>query len=143
MQACRDIGQLTEYRWGFVPGARRYEVATPPFQDMLGFAHSLELLLEVGVARIERHVGTLLDGLIEWLRAQPAVEIVSDLRTGHRSGILAFRTPQAERLFDRLQAAGVLCAYREGAIRVSPHLYNTRQDIDRLIEVLDGEEWAE
>jgi cysteine desulfurase / selenocysteine lyase len=143
MRACRDIARLTDYRWGFVSGARRYEVATPPFQDMVGLAHSLELLLEVGVARIERYVGTLLDRFLDWLGAQPAVEIVSDLRTEHRSGILAFRAPQPEQLFDRLEAAGVLCAYREGAIRVSPHFYNTWGDIERLIEVLDAEEWAE
>ena len=37
-----------------------------------------------------------------------------------------------------LLEAGITCALREGAIRISPHFYNTVEDVDRLIDVLDS-----
>jgi len=31
-----------------------------------------------------------------------------------------------------------VCSLREGAIRLSPHLYNTAEEMERVIEVLEG-----
>jgi len=142
MEACRDFAHLTDYEWGFVPGARRYEVATPPFQDLLGLAHSIELLLEVGVERIADHVLSLIDPLAAWLGDRPVAPIVSDMEAARRSGILSFRTPRPEQTFEALGRAGVVCVLRESAIRISPHLYNTRSEIDRVIDVLSDQEWS-
>jgi selenocysteine lyase/cysteine desulfurase len=36
-----------------------------------------------------------------------------------------------------LKAAGVVCSLREGAIRLSPHLYNTVEEMERVVAVLD------
>ena len=47
----------------FAFDARRFEVATQPFQDVAGFTASLELLLEVGPERIREHVLAVLDPL--------------------------------------------------------------------------------
>lgn len=142
MQASLDIHAVTEYRWEFVDDARRYEVATLPFHDLLALAHSMELLMEVGIERIERHVLGLLDPLVEWLAEQPAARVVSSLEPGRRSGILAFRTPRLDPDVAALREAGVSCALREGAIRISPHLYNTAADLERVIEVLSAREWS-
>jgi cysteine desulfurase / selenocysteine lyase len=142
MEACRDFANLTRYHWGWVDGARRYEVATPPFQDLLGLATSMEMLADCGVETIERHLLDLLEPLVDWLRDQPAVQVVSDLDPRHRSGIVAFRTPQPEADFAALTAAGVVCVQREGAIRIAPHLYNTAADIDRVLAVLSDREWS-
>jgi selenocysteine lyase/cysteine desulfurase len=38
----------------------------------------------------------------------------------------------------RLREAGVICALREGAIRLSPHCYNTPDEMEKVIETLDG-----
>jgi cysteine desulfurase / selenocysteine lyase len=141
MQACRDFANLTSYRWEWVEDARRYEVGTAPFQDLAGLAGAIELLLEVGIDRIERHVTGLLDGLVEGLVGRPGVQILTDLTPGRRSGILAFRLPAADAAYAALQEAGVICALRESAIRIAPHLYNTETDVERVIEVLSAREW--
>ncbi|HEX2188722.1 MAG TPA: hypothetical protein VHG51_07465, partial [Longimicrobiaceae bacterium] len=54
-----------------------------------------------------------------------------------RSGILCFRPPEPEAAFAALTAAGVVCVLREGAVRVSPHLYNDAGDVARVVEVLE------
>lgn len=139
MAASQDLTRLLDYRYDFVPAARKFEVGTLPFPDFAGLAASLELLLEVGPERIEAHLERLLDPLAEWLRERPAVQVVSDLSPGRRSGIFSFRPPRAEEVFEALGAAGVVAVLREGAIRLSPHLYNDAADVERVIEVLSRE----
>ncbi|CAN5698038.1 aminotransferase class V-fold PLP-dependent enzyme [soil metagenome] len=139
MQASADFAHLTDYRWEFLDDARRFELGTLPFQDLMGFACSMELLLEVGVERISAHLASLLEPLIAWLHHRPGVEMVSDLRPEHRSGIFCFRPPAAEVVFGALREGGVHCVLREGAIRLSPHLYNTREDIDLVMDILSSE----
>jgi selenocysteine lyase/cysteine desulfurase len=50
----------------------------------------------------------------------------------------AFAWPWPEKtaeLYKRLRKENVVVSMREGRIRVSPHLFNSEQDIDRLIGV--------
>jgi len=52
-------------------------------------------------------------------------------------GCFAARSPEkTAALYDTLRKAGVITSLRQGSIRVSPHLYNTERDIDRLIAVV-------
>jgi cysteine desulfurase / selenocysteine lyase len=139
MQASRDFARLTDYRWEWVPDARRYEVATLPFEALAGLAASAELLLEVGVETVERHVTDLLDPLVGWLAEHSGIRVLSDLDPARRSAIVAFRTPDPEATHAALGRAGVVCAHREHAIRIAPHLYNTPTDIARVIDVLSSE----
>ena len=45
--------------------------------------------------------------------------------------------PVEAKLIDKLHAAGILNSVRGKGIRISFYFYNTQQDLDRLIEVLD------
>jgi cysteine desulfurase/selenocysteine lyase len=137
MQASADYSDCVDYRWQWVPGARRYEVATPAFQDFAGLAACIELLTEVGVDRIRRHVAELIDPLAAWL-AERGVQIVSDLSPERRSGIFCFRPRDLKAAMGALHAAGIACVPREGAVRLSPHLYNTHEEMDRVREALSG-----
>jgi cysteine desulfurase / selenocysteine lyase len=138
MTASSNLASLTDYRWDLRRDARRFEVSTLPFHDFAGFTRSLELLLEVGVERIARHTTSLLDMVVEWLRDHGEVEIVSALEPGHRSAILAFRTPAVDAVAGRLAEAGITCGLREGAIRLAPHLYNQAEEMARVLEVLES-----
>ncbi len=137
MAASSDVSRLTDYRYEFVPDARRFEPGTHAFHDLAGMAASIELLLEVGIDRIADHVTRLLAPFEAWLAGHPEIEIVSDRSPERRSAIFCFRPPRLEAAMSALQAAGVRCALREGSIRISPHLYNTPADIDRLIDGLE------
>lgn len=138
MSACDDLEHLLDYSPGFRNDARRFEVATLPFQDLAAFAESLELLMEVGVPAIERHVLELLDRLERWLEGSDDVEILGDRSEARRSGILAFRPSDPQAVYRTLVDAGVVCALREGGIRIAPHLYSTTSDVERVMDVLAG-----
>lgn len=139
LRASADYASLLDYRYEFVESARKFEVATPAFQDFAGLAASIETLLEAGVENVRAHLLEILEPLVEWLAAHPEVQTVSDLAPERRSGILCFRPPAAERTYAALSEAGVVCVLREGAVRLSPHLYNDAGDVARVVEVLERE----
>jgi selenocysteine lyase/cysteine desulfurase len=137
MTASADLERVLDYEYAFVEGARRFEVATQPWQDYAGLAESLALLIEADPARIRQHVLGLIDPLAAWLESR-GVEVTSDLRPGRRSGIFAFRPDDPAGAHRALARAGVGCVVREGAVRLAPHLYNQPADLERVMDVLDG-----
>ncbi|HEU0298931.1 MAG TPA: aminotransferase class V-fold PLP-dependent enzyme, partial [Longimicrobium sp.] len=94
MRASADLERVVDYEYAWVDGARRFEVATQPWQDHLGFAESIELLIEADPARIREHVLGLIDPLAAWL-GERGVMAASDPRPARRSGIFAFRPADA------------------------------------------------
>ena len=118
-----------------VEDSRRFEIGTLSYQDLAGFRESLKLMLSVGVSSIQAHIFGLLDELVQELRQLP-VEIRSVLEPAHRSGILAFGCRNSVLLKQELEKEGIIVAAREGGIRVSPHLYNTREEIATLCAAL-------
>jgi selenocysteine lyase/cysteine desulfurase len=136
MRACEDYSSLLDYRYEFSEEARKFEVATAAFQDFAGLAESLLLLEQVGVGRIQAHLESVLQPLVQWAAEHPRVELVGDPHPRRRSAITCFRTPDPEASWNALQQAGVVCVLREGAIRISPHLYNTADEVERVIDVL-------
>jgi cysteine desulfurase/selenocysteine lyase len=133
-----DFNRLVDYDLSWYDDARRFEVGTLAYQDLAAFSASVELLLEIGTACIATHVGRLIHQMITRMNAD-GVEIVTPEDPALRAGILTVRPRQAEHVYERLARSGVVCSFREGAIRLSPHLYSTDQEIDRAMHVLMSE----
>ncbi|MBA3761094.1 MAG: aminotransferase class V-fold PLP-dependent enzyme [Gemmatimonadales bacterium] len=133
-EGTEDFTRLTEYRDTLRGDARRFELITLPYQDFAGMNASLELLLSVGIQRIADHLQSLHAPLLEWA-ARRGVRVVSP--TGERgSGILCVQPPDVGDAFRRLKGSRVICSMREGAIRLSPHLYNTVDEMERVVDIL-------
>jgi cysteine desulfurase / selenocysteine lyase len=135
VRGSRDFNRLVDYDLSWYDDARRFEVGTLPYQDLAAFCASLEMLLEVGIERIERHVSGLIDTMLTELNMRTATLITPAARS-KRAGILTVRVEKAAEVSERLARAGIVCSLREGAIRLSPHLYSTSSDIGRALEVL-------
>jgi cysteine desulfurase/selenocysteine lyase len=133
-----DFSRLTDYDVTFHPDARRFELASLPYQDIVGLTVSLELLQEAGADRIAAHLRSLRAPLAE-RAAGGAFAIVSPLDPGHDSAIWCVRTRDVSAAFGRLRAAGVKCSLREGNIRLSPHCYNTIDEVERVATLLAAE----
>jgi cysteine desulfurase / selenocysteine lyase len=130
-----DLTRLTRYDDTLRADARRFEQITLPYQDFAGLNASLGLLLELGVDRIAEHLRRLQEPLVRWA-GRSGGRIVSP-RDTHRSGILAVAPAAVEEAFRRLKAARIICSLREGSIRLSPHAYNTVEEMERVVEVLE------
>jgi cysteine desulfurase/selenocysteine lyase len=135
VRGSRDFNRLVDYDLSWYDDARRFEVGTLPYQDLAAFCASVETLLDVGIACIATHVSALVDAMIARMRAGGATVVTPD-DAAKRAGIVTVRVKNADRVSERLARAGIVCALREGAIRLSPHLYSTDEDLERAMDVL-------
>ncbi|VAX18047.1 Cysteine desulfurase, partial [hydrothermal vent metagenome] len=118
--------------------AGRFEEGTTNLVGLYGLQASLELLLEKGIERNEEHVLNLNEHLRHRL-AGMGYKILSPQDEKRRSGIVIFSTAdpsQNEMLVKKLANEKVLVIERGGGVRVSPHFFNTMEDIDRLLSLL-------
>ncbi|MFW6201996.1 MAG: aminotransferase class V-fold PLP-dependent enzyme [Gemmatimonadota bacterium] len=133
-----DFENLGDCRWDLFPDARRYDQGgTLPFQALAGFAESATMLAETGIDRIWAHIRAVQRPLLDWVRERAAVRLVSDPSDPHRSAIVAIRPPALDTAYRALRRADVACVRREGAIRLAPHVYNTIEEMERVVQVLE------
>ena len=121
------------------PGAARYDVfATANFFNFKPWAASVEYLLRYGVEAARTHDETLVQRLIDGIDRRKFK--ITSPKTGPRRSTLVFIEPQdrgqAEDIYHALKAERVHVAFRAGALRFSPHLYNTPEGIDRALLAL-------
>src|SRR6266849_6701642 len=121
------------------PGARRWDMAeTSNYFNFAAMDASLQFVLQLGPATVEAHNRNLIDLLFERLpkdRCVPTSPLDSTQRGPY--GCFAARSPEkTAELYHKLVEEKIITSLREGNIRVSPHLYNTERDIDRLISAI-------
>ncbi len=136
----RNRFDFESYDFRLAPDARRFEPGSYNMVGIAAFGASLGLLLEIGVERIWERVRRLTDRVIESAE-RAGYGVISPRNPEDRSGIVTFRVagadPQA--LWKALLSRGVVCSPRSGGIRVSPHFYNTPEEIDRFFAILSEE----
>ncbi len=135
-QGMDDYSNLLSYDERLVEDARRFEAAGPATQDQLGLTASIGLLLELGVEAIAAYVRALGEPVLDWA-ARRGVRISSPTDPVHRSQIVCVVPPDAREAHRRLRQAGIVVSVREGAIRLAPHCYNTIEEMEKVVEVLD------
>ena len=132
-----DFTRLTEYNNTLRVDARRFEINTLPFQDLAAMGESIKILCEFGVSDIE-----------EWLRAvrRPLLEasdagklrVISPLDEGHTSSIVCVVPNKLSDCCQKLRQERVTVVIREGALRFSPHCYNTPDEMERAVAIMTG-----
>jgi cysteine desulfurase/selenocysteine lyase len=131
-----DFSRLTEYNPTFRADARRFEMVTLPYQDLYGMTASVTLLAELGVADIAQYTRALHEPVLRWAD-EHGVPVVSPRDDAHRSAIVCLAPPHPAEAYHALKRARVVCSLREGAIRLAPHCYNTLEEMERVLDVLD------
>jgi len=128
------------YDFRLAPDARRFEPGSFNTVGIAAFGASLGLLLEIGVERIWERVRRLSDRVIESAE-KAGYGVISPRNPEDRSGIVTFRVPGADpqALWKGLLSRGAVCSPRSGGLRVSPHFYNTPEEIERFFEILAAE----
>jgi selenocysteine lyase/cysteine desulfurase len=136
MRASAELSRLVDYEYVFHDDARRFEVLTLPYQDFAGMNASLELLLELGPEAVERHIERLVSYVVEWAQSERGVQLVTPADARQRAGIVALVPTDPDAASQRLRRARISHSLREGAIRLSPHCYNTMAELDRTLAIL-------
>jgi selenocysteine lyase/cysteine desulfurase len=136
-----DAYQNFEQGWN--RGTLAWETGTGPAALIHGLNASLELLTGLGVPQIARHLEDLTDQLCERLQAKN-YDVVSSRRPGEKSQIVCIRHASADQqaafsamaLYHHLKKQNIITAPRGDRLRIAPHVYNTREEIEQLIDAL-------
>ncbi|HJP93422.1 MAG TPA: aminotransferase class V-fold PLP-dependent enzyme [Pyrinomonadaceae bacterium] len=126
------------FEQGWNRGTLAWETGTGPASLLHGFRASLELLSRFGVQTIAKYLEELTDYLCDGLRARD-YEVVSPRVPGEKSQIVCIAPrpgSSAMGLYAHLKQRNIITAPRTDRLRIAPHLYNTRSEIDEFIKSL-------
>lgn len=131
-----DFRRLRDYDMTWRDDARRFEFITLPFQDFAGMNASLELYFEIGPDRVAKHIEGLATEIVRWAQSAPNVTLITPAEPDRRAGIVCVRPRDGERVSEDLKAEGVIHSFREGNIRLAPHIYNTVDDVRAALALI-------
>ena len=116
-------------------GARRFEYGTPAVAAIYAARAGIELLGEVGIATVRERHKLLSQRLVDGAREQGwTVRCPTDAR--ERTTIVTLEHPDPPAAVAALRQNGLICDYRPGLIRLSPHYFNTLDEMDRALALL-------
>jgi len=87
---------------------------------------------EIGIAATRKHVGRLTELLVEGVDDLGGT-VVTPRNPSERGALVCIKSTDAERLVDELAREGIVTSSRDGNLRISPHAYNTPEDIKTLL----------
>jgi selenocysteine lyase/cysteine desulfurase len=136
-----DLNREGEHRLRDDLGARAYDVfGTANFLNFIPWAAALEYLLAQGIQAVADHDQALVEQLTGLLEDR-GYRFISPTGAGQRAAIVVISAADPARnqaAYRRLTDAGVDAALRAGNIRLSPHLYNTPDQIQYAAATLTG-----
>ena len=120
--------------WQPASTARRFECGSPNMTAVHALHASIGLLLDIGMDTIEQCVLENVQYLINIFASVEDISILSPEHINRHAGIFTFKKHgiDNEQLYLHLVNKGVVCAPRGGGIRLSPHFYTQKQQLDRV-----------
>jgi selenocysteine lyase/cysteine desulfurase len=115
--------------------ARRFDSGTPPVPALYAGVAGVSLVERAGVPVIETHVRGLADRLLEGLEELGAT-VATRRDPARRGPLVCVRSTDVSALVEALAAERIVVSQREDKVRIALHLYNVKDDVDRLLEAL-------
>ncbi len=138
-EGAEDFTRLVDYKEGYETGARRFDMGEKSnFIHAPIAAEALSLILDLGVDNIAAYLRTLTDHIAGSARAMGLNVADDDKRVPNLIGI-NFAGGVPGHIASALAAEKIFVSIRGDSIRVSPHIYNDKADIERLFDVLKKE----
>ena len=127
-----DIWQLR-----FAGNASRFEVGYPSLVSFVGANVAIKMLLDYGIKNVERRVLRLTDYLMGEVESLGLQLQTPTERAEYRSGIVNFRVDNPKETTDKLMKKQIVVSARANGIRVSPHYYNSQEEIRRFLDEIE------
>ncbi len=136
-------------------GYERFEAGTPHIAGGIGLGRAVDYLNEVGMAKIRVHEESLAKILLEGLQGIDKVQVYGSTNLSERIGVVSFTInglhPHEVALMldeasDILVRSGHHCCMplmhylglEDGTVRASLYLYNTEEEVDTFLEMVEG-----
>jgi selenocysteine lyase/cysteine desulfurase len=120
----------------YVADARRYDMGERDhFISMEMAAIGMEMMADWGAAAVTERLAMLTDRIADCLRDAGVQLPQRHVRAPHILS-LGFKDGLPKGLIEGLASEGVYVASRLGRLRVSPHVYNDEEDVERFVAAL-------
>jgi len=113
--------------------ASRFEVGSPSTMSLVGAAAAMKMLLDIGTEKVNKRIMKLTDRVIDSVK-DSGLELQTPEEKSCRSGIVNFKVSKPLKIVERLGRKKIIVSARAHGIRVSPHYYNTEEEISKLME---------
>ncbi|MDQ3712318.1 MAG: aminotransferase class V-fold PLP-dependent enzyme [Acidobacteriota bacterium] len=133
-----DAWNFEDYEQDFKPNALAWETGTGTASLFYGLEQSTKLLFGTGAEQIEIYLEELTDYLCELLAGKD-YEIVSSRAKGEKSQIVSLKNNHgltSTEIAEHLEKENIIVSPRGDRVRIAPHFFNNREDIERLAESL-------
>jgi selenocysteine lyase/cysteine desulfurase len=134
--ADEDIFAMDHTDYSPASDARRFQSGTPPIPAIYGGIAGMELMREIGIADTREHVLRLTDQVIAGAEALGGI-VATPREHDRRGALVCIASTDAPALVNAFAADGIVTSERDGNLRVSPHAYNTADDIDAVLAALE------
>jgi selenocysteine lyase/cysteine desulfurase len=115
------------------PTARRFESGSPSVPNVYAAIPGFQLLQEIGMENVAAHVEKLAQSL---LRCARDLGIRAKTPADSTGPLVVLQCKDAPLLVQKLSESGIVASNRHDGLRISFHIYNTRDDVTAVVEVL-------
>ena len=133
--ADEDIFRMDISDYSPAADARRFDSGTPPVPNIYAGLAGMRIVEELGVAPIELHVRGLVDRLLAGLD-QLGAAIATPRGQREYGPLVCVVSTDPHMLVDALRNERIVTSSRDANLRISLHLYNVEEDVDRILEAL-------
>lgn len=128
---------LVDYKADYQPGAARYSVGEQSnFILVPMMTAALRQILEWGVDNIQEYCKAISAPFATAIRNLELSIETEQWRCGHLFGVRLPQSADWGKLQSALQENKVYISLRGNAVRIAPHLYNTQQDFEKLLDCI-------
>lgn len=134
-----DPWELSKFEKSWLPVNQHLETGTPNLVGISGIGASLKLFDDIGIDAIRRQILYLSGFILSQLESRDDVEVITQPGQHQRMGIVAFSiktNPDLDAVISRLKENNCTLSAREGYVRISPHFYNTEQEVEQVFNRL-------
>jgi selenocysteine lyase/cysteine desulfurase len=116
------------------PSARRFEAGSPPVPNIYAAMRGIGLLQEIGLSNVAAQIAQLARALLLGTRK---LGIQPKTPPDTVGPLVVLQCANAAAVVEKLAAGGVVCSSRHDGLRLSFHVYNTLEDVQAVLAVLE------
>jgi selenocysteine lyase/cysteine desulfurase len=133
--ADEDIFRMDISDYSPAANARRFDAGTPPVPNIYAGIAGMGLVEMIGVSAIEMHVRALVARLVAGL-GELGARVATPLGDGEYGPLICVASRDPEALVQALREERIVTSSRDPNLRISLHLYNVEEDVERILEAL-------
>jgi selenocysteine lyase/cysteine desulfurase len=134
--AAKNAFEFDVRRMDLHDDARRFEMGTPALPTVHTALGGQEIIEEVGIRVIQTQNRYLSELIVDGCRDR-GFSLTTTQDPAHRSAIIMVQHSDAPGAVEHLAQAGIIVDHRPGHVRVSPHFYNSDEDVHLFLKTLE------